>query len=90
MRGRMPTPSPEGTTMSQNFTTKAKIHSVGTDNHTVYIQTRGSRARVICTCARNCGDWQWNHTRVSTRADVHARLHHGYQPDRGKWRNPNG
>lgn len=45
--------------------------------------------KVACTCPNLNYPETWDQLRALMKLEVHARLHHGAEPDRGKWRNPN-
>jgi len=74
-----------------------KLVLVGADNHVTSTQSskvgkrrfRHTYYRVTCSCHKHVTKWFRYWWQVEIQAEVHARLWHGAEPDRGKWRNPN-
>lgn len=73
-----------------------KLVLVGADNHVTTLEMikssrrrRSTWFRWTCSCPYPPGKWYAWPPDAAVQAEVHARLHHGAHPDRGKWRNPN-
>jgi len=79
-------------TQSQGVRFKVMLTLVGADFKVVTVERSKTRSgaffRWRCTCPRRGGDWTRSE-QAHVIAEVHARLHHGAEVDRGPWVGPN-
>lgn len=78
--------------MSHGRSNKITMTLVGADFRVTTVEKSKVQAgpyfRWRCTCPRKGGDWTRSE-QAHVIAEVHARLYHGAEVDRGPWKNPN-